>query len=82
MESFKTSLLTATVSLSLCVHPLFGAELKSALSDFIERETTLDYDREAEQALQRLTMGDADVNQLTDAWARSYVEVKHMSVFW
>ncbi|TNN00948.1 hypothetical protein fugu_012194 [Takifugu bimaculatus] len=49
-------------------------ELKSALSDFIDRETTLDYDREAEQALQRLTMGDVDVNQLTDAWARSYVE--------
>uniref|UniRef100_H3CHW6 Uncharacterized protein n=1 Tax=Tetraodon nigroviridis TaxID=99883 RepID=H3CHW6_TETNG len=49
-------------------------ELKSALFNFIERETTLDYDREAEQALQRLTTGDADVNQLTDAWARSYVE--------
>ncbi|CAF98892.1 unnamed protein product, partial [Tetraodon nigroviridis] len=53
---------------------LFTAELKSALFNFIERETTLDYDREAEQALQRLTTGDADVNQLTDAWARSYVE--------
>lgn len=49
-------------------------ELKSALSNFIERETTLDYDREADQALQRLGTGDVDVNQLTDAWARSYVE--------
>lgn len=63
------------------MRPLSAAELKSALSDFIERETTLDYDREAEQALQRLALGDVDVNQLTDAWARSYVEVKHMSVF-
>lgn len=78
MYSFKT----VSVELSLCIHPLFAAELKSALFDFIERETILDYDREAEQALQRLTMGDADVNQLTDAWARSYVEVKHMIVFW
>lgn len=70
-------------SLCLCVFHLSSpAELKSALSDFVERETTLDYDREAEQALQRLTMGDVDVNQLTDAWARSYVEVKHMSGFW
>uniref|UniRef100_A0A3Q3VPF0 Uncharacterized protein n=1 Tax=Mola mola TaxID=94237 RepID=A0A3Q3VPF0_MOLML len=49
-------------------------ELKTSLSNFIERETTLDYDREAELALQRLTTGDADVNQLTNAWTRSYVE--------
>lgn len=60
---------------SIYLHPLFTAELKSALSNFIERETTLDYDREADQALQRLVTGDVDVNQLTDAWARSYVEV-------
>lgn len=59
----------------LYLYPFFTAELKSALFNFAERETTLDYDREAEQALQRLTTGDADVNQLTDAWARSYVEV-------
>lgn len=64
----------------MTAHPLFPAELKSALSDFIEQETTLYYDREAEQALQRLTIGDVDVNQLTDTWARTYVEVKHMSV--
>ncbi|TDH09155.1 hypothetical protein EPR50_G00083720 [Perca flavescens] len=49
-------------------------ELKTSLSDFMERETTVDYDREAELALQRLTTGDVDVNQLTNAWARSYVE--------
>ncbi|XP_061577295.1 protein C12orf4 homolog [Cololabis saira] len=49
-------------------------ELKASLSYFIERETILDYDREAELALQRLTAGDVDVNQLTSAWARSYVE--------
>ncbi|KAM6937350.1 ferry endosomal RAB5 effector complex subunit 3 [Xenentodon cancila] len=49
-------------------------ELKASLSNFIERETILDYDREAELALQRLTTGDVDVNQLTSAWARSYVE--------
>uniref|UniRef100_A0A671URZ4 FERRY endosomal RAB5 effector complex subunit 3 n=1 Tax=Sparus aurata TaxID=8175 RepID=A0A671URZ4_SPAAU len=49
-------------------------ELKTSLSAFIERETILDYDREAELALQRLTAGDVDVNQLTNAWTRSYVE--------
>jgi len=50
-------------------------ELKTSLSSFIENETILDYDREAELALQRLTIGDIDVNQLTSAWSRSYVEV-------
>ncbi|XP_078113988.1 ferry endosomal RAB5 effector complex subunit 3 isoform X1 [Sander vitreus] len=49
-------------------------ELKTSLSNFMERETTVDYDREAELALQRLMTGDVDVNQLTNAWARSYVE--------
>lgn len=49
-------------------------ELKTFLSNFVESETILDYDREAELALQRLTTGDVDVNQLTNAWARSYVE--------
>uniref|UniRef100_A0A672HNX7 CL004 protein n=1 Tax=Salarias fasciatus TaxID=181472 RepID=A0A672HNX7_SALFA len=49
-------------------------ELKSSLSSFIEKETILDYDREAELALQRLTNGDVDVNQLTNAWSRSYAE--------
>ncbi|KAI3371604.1 hypothetical protein L3Q82_024173 [Scortum barcoo] len=49
-------------------------ELKTSLSTFIERETILDYDREAELALQRLTTGDVDINQLTNAWTRSYVE--------
>ncbi|XP_077424146.1 ferry endosomal RAB5 effector complex subunit 3 isoform X2 [Vanacampus margaritifer] len=49
-------------------------ELKVSLSDFIEKETILDYDREAELALQRLPMGHVDVNQLTNAWTRAYVE--------
>ncbi|XP_037622008.1 protein C12orf4 homolog [Sebastes umbrosus] len=49
-------------------------ELKTSLSNFVEGETILDYDREAELALQRLTTGDVDVNQLTNAWTRSYVE--------
>ncbi|XP_068169300.1 ferry endosomal RAB5 effector complex subunit 3 [Antennarius striatus] len=49
-------------------------ELKTSLFNFIEKETILDYDREAELALQRLTSGDIDLNQLTNAWARSYVE--------
>lgn len=53
-----------------------SAELKISLSSFIELETTLDYDREAELALHRLTTGDVDVNQLTNAWTRSYVEVR------
>nr|XP_046251096.1 protein C12orf4 homolog [Scatophagus argus]XP_046251097.1 protein C12orf4 homolog [Scatophagus argus] len=49
-------------------------ELKTLLSNFIEKETILDYDREAELALQRLTTGEVDVNQLTNTWARSYAE--------
>ncbi|XP_061630986.1 protein C12orf4 homolog isoform X2 [Phyllopteryx taeniolatus] len=49
-------------------------ELKVSLSDFIEKETILDYDREAELALQRLTIGHVDVNQLASAWTRAYVE--------
>uniref|UniRef100_A0A3P8X324 FERRY endosomal RAB5 effector complex subunit 3 n=1 Tax=Cynoglossus semilaevis TaxID=244447 RepID=A0A3P8X324_CYNSE len=49
-------------------------ELKTSLSNFIESETILDYDREAELALQKLTTGDVDVNQLTNAWTRSYME--------
>ncbi|XP_010778986.1 ferry endosomal RAB5 effector complex subunit 3 [Notothenia coriiceps] len=49
-------------------------DLKSSLSSFVEKETILDYDREAELALQRLTAGDVDINQLTNAWTRSYVE--------
>uniref|UniRef100_A0A7N8XCT6 CL004 protein n=1 Tax=Mastacembelus armatus TaxID=205130 RepID=A0A7N8XCT6_9TELE len=49
-------------------------ELKTSLLNFIEKETILDYDREAELALQRLTTGDVDVNQLTKAWTRSYIE--------
>ncbi|XP_037109129.1 protein C12orf4 homolog [Syngnathus acus] len=49
-------------------------ELKVSLSDFIEKKTILEYDREAELALQRLTMGHLDINQLTNAWTRAYAE--------
>ncbi|KAL0968529.1 hypothetical protein UPYG_G00268060 [Umbra pygmaea] len=49
-------------------------ELKSTLSSFIERETIQDYDREAELALQRLTDGEVDINQLTNTWAKAYAE--------
>lgn len=59
--------------LLLCIS--LTAELKTSLSNFVERETTLDYDREAELALQRITTGAVDLNQLTNAWSRSYVEV-------
>ena len=52
-----------------------GEELKALLSSFIERETVQDYDRDAEQALQRLASGEVDLHQLTDAWAKSYSEV-------
>uniref|UniRef100_A0A3P9ISH8 Chromosome 12 open reading frame 4 n=1 Tax=Oryzias latipes TaxID=8090 RepID=A0A3P9ISH8_ORYLA len=49
-------------------------ELKGSLFNFIEKETLLDYDREAELALQRLSTGEVDVNHLASAWSRSYVE--------
>lgn len=49
-------------------------DLKNALSSFIERETIQDYDREAELALQRLSTGETDTDQLTNAWARAYSE--------
>ncbi|XP_047453167.1 protein C12orf4 homolog [Mugil cephalus] len=49
-------------------------ELKTSLSTFIEKESILDYDREANLALQRITTGEVDVNQLTSAWTKSYVE--------
>ncbi|XP_041650603.1 protein C12orf4 homolog [Cheilinus undulatus] len=49
-------------------------ELKNSLTSFVEKETILDYDREAELALQRLSTGDVDINQLTNAWTKSYVE--------
>ncbi|XP_038842803.1 protein C12orf4 homolog isoform X1 [Salvelinus namaycush] len=49
-------------------------ELRSTLSTFIESETIQDYDREAELALQRLTKGEVDINQLTNTWAKAYSE--------
>lgn len=49
-------------------------DLKTALSSFIERETIQDYDRDAELALQRLSKGEVDTDQLANAWARAYSE--------
>uniref|UniRef100_A0A3B1JA77 FERRY endosomal RAB5 effector complex subunit 3 n=1 Tax=Astyanax mexicanus TaxID=7994 RepID=A0A3B1JA77_ASTMX len=49
-------------------------ELKDRLLAFIERETLEDYDREAEAALQKLTNGEADLNKLTNLWAKAYTE--------
>ncbi|KAG9345831.1 hypothetical protein JZ751_008987 [Albula glossodonta] len=49
-------------------------DLKSALCSFIEKETIQDFDRDAELALQRLSTGEVDVDQLTNAWARAYSE--------
>ncbi|XP_017160918.1 ferry endosomal RAB5 effector complex subunit 3 isoform X2 [Poecilia reticulata] len=49
-------------------------ELKAALSAFMEEQSGLDFDREAELALQRLACGAVDVNQLTSAWAASYAQ--------
>uniref|UniRef100_A0A673W3C3 FERRY endosomal RAB5 effector complex subunit 3 n=1 Tax=Salmo trutta TaxID=8032 RepID=A0A673W3C3_SALTR len=49
-------------------------ELRSTLSTFIESETIQDYDREAELALQRLTTGEVDIDQLTNTWAKAYSE--------
>ncbi|XP_032402280.1 ferry endosomal RAB5 effector complex subunit 3 isoform X1 [Xiphophorus hellerii] len=49
-------------------------ELKAALSAFMEEQSGLDFDREAELGLQRLACGAVDVNQLTSAWAASYAQ--------
>uniref|UniRef100_A0A8C1K2W4 Protein C12orf4 homolog n=2 Tax=Cyprinus carpio TaxID=7962 RepID=A0A8C1K2W4_CYPCA len=49
-------------------------DLKNSLVGFIERETLVDYDREAEAALQRLTNGEVDINTLTNSWAKAYSE--------
>ncbi|XP_027885987.1 ferry endosomal RAB5 effector complex subunit 3 isoform X2 [Xiphophorus couchianus] len=49
-------------------------ELQAALSAFMEEQSGLDFDREAELGLQRLACGAVDVNQLTSAWAASYAQ--------
>ncbi|XP_023205313.1 protein C12orf4 homolog isoform X1 [Xiphophorus maculatus] len=49
-------------------------ELQAALSAFMEEQSGLDFDREAELGLQRLACGTVDVNQLTSAWAASYAQ--------
>ncbi|KTG41830.1 hypothetical protein cypCar_00006531 [Cyprinus carpio] len=53
-------------------------DLKNSLVGFIERETLVDYDREAEAALQRLTNGEVDINTLTNSWAKAYSEAAEM----
>lgn len=53
----------------------FPLDLKSALCGFVERETIQDYDRDAELALQRVSTGEVDTDQLTNAWARAYCDV-------
>ncbi|KPP71011.1 hypothetical protein Z043_110120 [Scleropages formosus] len=55
--------------------PCFVEEdLKNALTSFIQRETLEDYEREAEEALQRLTTGEVDIDMLTNTWAKAYSE--------
>ncbi|XP_062403136.1 protein C12orf4 homolog [Sardina pilchardus] len=49
-------------------------DLKSSLSNFIERETNQDYDRISDQALQNLLNGEVDMTELTNAWAKAYSE--------
>ncbi|XP_012677776.1 protein C12orf4 homolog [Clupea harengus] len=49
-------------------------DLKTCLSNFIERETNQDYDRVAEKALQSLMNSEVDISELTNAWAKTYSE--------
>ncbi|XP_009075497.1 PREDICTED: uncharacterized protein C12orf4 homolog [Acanthisitta chloris] len=51
-------------------------DLKQSLNKFIEEETIKDYDREAEVALEAVKSGKVDINQLADAWAKAYKEVR------
>ena len=53
----------------------FSIDLKTCLSNFIERETNQDYDRVAEKALQSLMNSEVDISELTNAWAKTYSEV-------
>ena len=85
---FKTKHIDIFNNLVSFIHPhipfgtttlmYLGLELRSTLSMFIESETIQDYDREAELALQRLTTGEVDINQLTNTWAKTYSEVKSL----
>ncbi|XP_063052188.1 protein C12orf4 homolog [Engraulis encrasicolus] len=49
-------------------------DLKTSLSNFIEKETNDNYDRISEQALQSLMNGEVDVGELTNVWAKAYCE--------
>lgn len=53
----------------------FTTDLKTSLSNFIERETNQDYDRISEQVLQNLMNGEVDISELTNTWAKVYSEV-------
>ncbi|KAJ3597077.1 hypothetical protein NHX12_003477 [Muraenolepis orangiensis] len=49
-------------------------ELKRSLTNFVETNAILDYEREADLALTRLTAGDLDLHSLTSSWAKAYAE--------
>ncbi len=72
---FPSQMWVAVHLLTFCI----DLGLKNSLVSFIERETLVDYDREAEAALQRLTNGEVDINKLTNSWAKAYSEVRAQS---
>lgn len=64
-------------SWKMWIYKLFTSsiDLKTSLSNFIERETNQDYDRISEQVLQNLLNGEVDISELTNTWAKAYSEV-------
>ena len=52
------------------------ADLKEALSQFIEEESLRDYDRDAEASLEAVKSGEVDLHQLASTWAKAYAEVR------
>ncbi|XP_058599960.1 protein C12orf4 homolog isoform X2 [Neofelis nebulosa] len=49
-------------------------DLKEALSQFIEKESLRDYDRDAEASLEAVKSGEVDLHQLASTWAKAYAE--------
>ncbi|XP_028910189.1 protein C12orf4 homolog [Ornithorhynchus anatinus] len=49
-------------------------DLKDSLSQFVQRATAQDHDREAEAALDAVKSGRVELHQLASAWARAYAE--------
>ncbi|XP_053108724.1 protein C12orf4 homolog isoform X2 [Hemicordylus capensis] len=49
-------------------------DLKDSLNKFIEEESIKYYDREAEAALEAVKSGKVDLNQLANAWSKTYTE--------